>query len=207
MSFEFLKSDTFAIWEGDDSLLESKRQEARQRVLLRARLHAVEQQDNVQVTDLSRSGLRGKSDIAMSVGQKVFISLDEMTHCSGTVRWTQDRRFGLKFDNLLEILPSHSPADSGTRPDHQQRMPRMTTNLQAKIRLSSWSCGAKIRNISKSGMMLETDRPLHTNQQLLVSLSDGRILIADIRWVEGDRVGIHLANPVSILQLTYGGLR
>lgn len=207
MSFEFLKNDTFAIWDGDDRLLESKRNEARQRVLLRAKLHAVEKQDDVQVTDLSRSGLRGKSDITLTVGQAVFISLDDITHCSGTVRWIQGHRFGLKFDKFLEVLPTSSPADIGNMPDHQERMPRMATNLNAKIRLSSWSCRAKIRNISKSGMMLETELPLTTNQQLLVNLSDGRILVADVKWVEGDRVGIQLASPVSILQLTYGGLR
>lgn len=207
MSFEFLKSDTFVIWQGGDHLLESKRNEARQRVLLKARLHTVEKQDDVQVTDLSRSGLRGKSEISLTVGQSVFISLDDITHCSGTVRWIHGLRFGLKFDNLLEVLPTSSPADIGNIPDHQERMPRITSNIKATIRLSSWSCRAKIRNVSKSGMMLETELPLTTNQQLLVNLSDGRILVADVRWIEGDRVGIQLSSPVSILQLTYGDLQ
>ncbi|WP_373490389.1 PilZ domain-containing protein [Parasphingorhabdus sp.] len=200
MSFESFSPDSFAISERDASLLESKRREARQRVLLRAQLHLVEQQEDVHVTDLSRSGLRGKSDIDLSVGQTVFISLDGITHCSGTVRWIQERRFGLKFCKLLDALPTDSQTDLGHMPGHQERMPRKITDMQAKISLSSWSCRAQIRNISQSGMMLETEQLLTADQQFLVNLSDGRILAADIKWVEGDRIGVHMASPVSILQ-------
>lgn len=56
-------------------------------------------------------------------------------------------------------------------------------------------------------MMVEADVPLAPNQQLLVNLSNGKILTANVRWVEGDRVGIELSSPVSILQFTYGDLR
>ena len=206
MSFESLNKETFAISERDKSLTESKRNEARQRVLLRAHLYAVEKQSGVQVTDLSRSGLRGKSEIGLSVGQKVFMSLDDITHCSGTVRWTQDRRFGLKFCKLLETLPTNTQTDIGTMPDHQERLSRTPTNLKAKISISNWSCGARIRNISRSGMMLETELLVTTNQRLLVNLSDGRILSVDVKWVEGDRIGVYLANPISVLQCMSVGL-
>lgn len=207
MAFEQLNNEVFAHSEQDDSLLESKRNEVRQRVLLRAQLNAVGQQADVQITDLSRSGLRGKSDISLHTGQTAFISLDGITHYSGTVRWTQDHRFGLKFCKLLKLLPTDAQTDVGSLPDHQERMPRKRTNLKARISLSSWSCGAQIRNISNSGMMLETEKLVTTDQQLLVSLSDGRILTADVRWVEGDRVGVHLPSPASILQSKFCALR
>lgn len=206
MAYEFLNSDAFSVLASDDNVIPSKRSEIRQRVLLRAELHAVEIQSDVLVTDLSRSGLRGMTDIRLSIGQTVFISLDDITHCSGTVRWTQDRRFGIKFNRLLEILPVSSETDAGQMPNHQARIPRTPTSLKAKISLCESPCSAKIRNVSKSGMMVETELPLTTNQQLLVNLSDGKILTADVRWVEGDRVGMQLASPVSILQFTYGDL-
>lgn len=206
MSFEFLNSASMAISEPDEELVTSKRGETRQRVLLRAQLHAVDRQSDVHVTDLSRSGLRGTTDIAVYVGQKIFISLDDVTHCSGTVRWTQDRRFGVKFCNLLEVLPTTQANDLGKLPGHQERAPRIATNLKAKISICSWSCNAKIRNVSKSGMMVEAGVPLIKDQQLLVNLSDGKILTADVRWVEGDRIGIQLASPISILRFTHGDL-
>ena len=54
--------------------------------------------------------------------------------------------------------------------------------------------------------MVEAELPLRKSQQLLVNLSDGKILTADVRWVEGERVGVQLSSPVSILQFTYGDL-
>lgn len=147
------------------------------------------------------------TDIALDIDRMVFISLDDITHCSGTVRWTQDRRFGVKFDQLLELLPTGAQTDIGKAPDHQAWMPRITTHLYAKISLCNRSCGAKIRNVSKSGMMVETDVPLITNEQLFINLSDRKILTADVRWVAGDRVGIKLTSPVSLLQVTYGDLQ
>ena len=206
MSVGSLNSDAFvAIASGEDAIT-SKRREARQRVLLRAELHVVDIQSDVLVTDLSRSGLRGMTDLSLSIGQTVFVSLDDLTHCSGTVRWTEGRRFGIKFNCLLDVLPENTVTDTGQMPDHQERMLRTPTNFKAKICLCVSSCRAKIRNVSKSGMMVETDLPMRKCQKLLVKLSDGKILNADVRWVEGERVGVQLSSPVSILRFTYGDL-
>lgn len=188
-----------------DSL--SKRKESRQRVLLRATVHVVRLQNDLLVTDISRSGLRGMTDIDLRVGQLAYISLDALTHVAGSIRWFQDGRFGMKFSKLLDVLPECAHVDMGHLPDHQERMPRTATRLRAKLSLSSWSSPARIRNVSKTGMMIETDLPVTLGQQLLVNLSDGKIVDANVKWVQGDRVGIELATPVSILHLTYGDLR
>lgn len=206
MSVESLKSDAFVAVGSGDNVITSKRREPRQRVLLRAELHVVDIQSDVLVTDLSRSGLRGMTDLSLSIGQMVFVSLDDLTHCSGTVRWTEGRRFGIKFNSLLDVLPDGPVTDTGQMPEHQERMPRTPTNFKAKICLCVSSCRAKIRNVSKSGMMVESELPLRQYQQLLVNLSDGKILTADVRWVEGERVGVQLSSPVSILRFTYGDL-
>lgn len=207
MSYEPFHSESFVTSEPNDGAFISKREDERQRVLLTAQLHVIDCQGDVHVTDLSRSGMRGTTNIALEVGVKVFVSLDDITHCSGTVRWTQDRRFGLKFCRLLDMIPIGLSNDFGLVPDHRERMPRITTNLNATISLCRWTSKARIRNVSKSGMMVETELPLTANQQLLVNLSDGKILTADARWVEGNRVGVRLSNPVSILQFTHGRLR
>ena len=55
-------------------------------------------------------------------------------------------------------------------------------------------------------MMLETERTLMPEQKILISLSDGKILDATVKWVEGDRVGLELATPASILQFMHGDL-
>ena len=170
MPSEFLNNIAFVAVASRDTVITSKRRESRQRVLLRAELHVVDIQSDVLVTDLSRSGLRGMTDLSLGIGQAVFVSLDDLTHCAGTVRWTEGRRFGIKFNSLLDVIPISTMADTGQTPDHQERMPRTPTNFKAKICLCVSSCHAKIRNVSKSGMMVETELPLQKDQQLLVNL-------------------------------------
>jgi hypothetical protein len=186
---------------------QSNRKENRQRVLLRAHIHVVRLQSNLVVTDISRSGLRGMTDVELRIGQPVYISLDDLTHVAGSIRWVQDGRFGMNFSKLLDTLPECAQVDLGHSPPHQERMPRQAARLEARISLSSWSSGARIRNVSKTGMMIETELPVIPEQKLLVNLTDGKILDAKVKWVQGDRVGIQLATPVSILHLTYGDPR
>ena len=207
MPYDALTADSWLAPDSAPVALPTNRKENRQRVLLRAHIHVVRLQSDMMVTDISRSGLRGMTDVELRIGQAAYISLDDLTHVAGSIRWVQDGRFGMKFSRILDVIPEGVHVDLGHAPDHQERMPRTATRLKAKISLSSWSSAARIRNVSKTGMMIETDLPVTAEQQLLVSLSDGKMLDATVKWVEGERVGIQLASPVSILQLTYGDLR
>lgn len=184
----------------------SKRKESRQRVLLRADIHVVRLQSDLMVTDISRNGLRGATDVTLRIGQPAYVSLDDMTYIAGSIRWVKDGRFGMKFSKLHDLPPERGYTNRDNLPSFHERMPRTPIHLEAKLCLSGWSSAARIRNVSKTGMMIETDLPVSPEQQLLVNLSDGKILDATVKWVEGERVGIQLAAPVSILQLTYGDL-
>ena len=184
----------------------SRRREVRQRVLLRARIHPVDQQHSLFVTNLSRQGLRGAVDVALVSGQSLFVTLDDITHCLGTVRWTQNGRFGVQFDKPLDILPQSSEPDEGSLPDHSTRAPRIATHWNGTLTLCQPTYEAKIRNVSKSGMMVETVLPLLPGQMLLVQMNNGKIVAASVRWTEGEHAGIQLSSPVSLLQFSHGGL-
>lgn len=207
MAYNTLSADRWMSPEADAAQSLTKRKESRQRVLLRADIHVVSLQSNLIVSDISRDGLRGATDVNLRIGQPAYVSLDDMTYIAGSIRWTKDGRFGMKFSKPHNALCEYSHPFQNPMPTYQERMPRTAIRLEAKLCLSSWSAAARIRNVSKTGMMIETDLPVAPDQQLLVNLSDGKILDANVKWVEGERVGIQLAAPVSILQLTYGDLR
>lgn len=184
----------------------SKREENRQRVLLRAHIHVVHLQSELMVTDISRSGLRGTTELNLCVDQQAYVSLDTVTHVAGSIRWTQGRRFGMKFSKLLDDLPECAQIRHGPLPVVQARLPRPADPLKARLSLCNWSSTARIRNVSKTGMMVEAELPVIPGQQLLVHLSDGKIFDATVKWVEGDRAGIRLAAPAAILNRTFGDL-
>ena len=206
MPYDSSAAHNWAAPIGTHVWITSKRKEARQRVLLRAQIHVVQVQHDLMVTDISRGGLRGSSDISLRVGQSVYISLDDLTHVAGSIRWIQHGRFGMKFFTTLDMLPECAVVEKLDQPGHRPRMPRKPAQLKAKISLANWSSPARIRNVSKTGMMIETELMVIAEQKLLITLSDGKIFDAVVKWTEGDRVGIELATPASILQFTYGGL-
>jgi PilZ domain len=191
----------------DDQKSPSKRSEIRRLVILKAYLHLVEQNGHAHVVNLSRTGLRGVTDISLNVGQKLFVSLDDLTHCVGSVRWIDNRRFGLRFETALDMLPDYQQNEPGLVASHKERPPRITTNLIAKIKLCGDPYLAKIRNISKSGMMVDTEMALVAGQFLFVKLSNNKIVSAEVIWSEGSRSGVRLISPISILQFTYGDLQ
>lgn len=191
----------------DDITLSCKRSEIRRLVILSAQLQLITWSGHVHIANLSRIGLHGVTDMALTVGQSIVVSLDDITHCSGAVRWIDQRRFGMQFDTILDGLPDYSQQDVGSIDTHKEREPRITTNLIAKIRLCGQSSSAKIRNISKSGMMLDTEFPLSAEQQLCIKLSNNKVVPAEVVWNKGNRTGVRLNSPISILQFTYGDLR
>lgn len=185
----------------------SKRSEVRRLVILNAGLQQITRFGHAHVVNLSRSGLRGVTDMSLTVGQSIVASLDDITHCAGSVRWIDQRRFGMQFDTVLDGIPDNVPEDPGGTIRYTERPPRITTNLIAKIRLCGQSFSAKIRNVSKSGMMVETEFPLSPGHQLFIKLSNNKVVPAEVIWHEGSRAGVRLNSPISILQFTYGDLR
>lgn len=193
--------------DAEDVTHQTKRSEVRRLVILNAQLQPITRFGHAHIVNLSRSGLRGVTDLGLSVGQSVIASLDDITHCSGSVRWVDQRRFGMQFDTILDGIPDYAQQDLCGTPGHKERPPRITTNLIAKIRLCGPSFPAKIRNVSKSGMMVETELSLSSGHQLFIKLSNNKVVPAEVVWNEGSRTGVRLNSPISILQFAYGDLR
>lgn len=144
----------------------------RRHTLFRAIVHILEQQDVFQVEDFSSNGLRGSTNINLISGDRIFLSLDEVTHLSGTVLWFHDRRFGMNFDAPLRVIPQKlQPFTDNklTYPGLKPSAPR----FRFRIFVCSVPHRAKVRDVSDLGMQIETDFALKTHQRLLVSLVNG----------------------------------
>jgi PilZ domain len=207
MLFDKMNDKFPAGYRSDNPTEPSKRSEVRRLVILKAKLYPVEKYGHAHVVNLSRTGLRGVTDMTLKVGQTLFVSLDDITHRSGVVRWIDQRRFGMLFDTVIDSLPEIPGPDSEMNSLHRARPPRITTNLIAKIRTCGPSNPAKIRNISKSGMMVETDVLLASGGLIFIQFSDKKIVPAEVKWSEGSRLGVYLTSPISVLQFTYGDLQ
>ncbi len=180
------------------------RRDSRKAVLLRATIYPIDVYNDVIIRDMSQTGIMGESDIELIIGQTLHLSLDDKTFQSGTVRWTRGRRFGLHFDDPLalfggdNVVVEHGAVD-GQRP----RSRRVNLNLAARLSAGRPPRPAVVRNISRSGLQLETSTGLAQGQRLLVKINQNPPIHGRVQWAEGKRIGVKSFEPISLLKLIY----
>ena len=180
-----------------------RRRHRRQSVLLKATLYPIDVYCDVIIHNASRSGLMGEADVELSIGQVLHLSLDELTYHTGKVRWTRGRRFGLELDNALVILSLSDEMEGGEEEGQRARLRRSTMRLPARLSTGRPSRPATVRNISRSGMQLDTSDGLQMGQHVLVKLANRPLIAGRVQWSRGGRVGIRTAALMSTLQLVY----
>jgi hypothetical protein len=188
---------------GEDFETFEKRRHRRHKIRLAASVHPIDVYQDVIIHDASRSGLKGESGIEVEVGQMLFLSLDDTTYLSGTVRWTKGRQFGLDLDDPLD-LPGLAPeVDHGSEIGHKPRADRVKLDRPARLHFGTSTRPALIRDLSRHGMAIEAGEGLLRGQQLLVRIRDRPLIPGRIQWNEGGRIGISSVAEVPLLQLLY----
>lgn len=180
--FEPVEADIFPAptgrLEGD-----TRRAAERKRVYLKADAIAVELDAKADVINVSETGLTGETDARIIVGEHVEVSFSGLHYVPATVRWVHGRRFGLK---LLAPPPVIGAGDE---------------DLTRDIRLfvGQTSRRAVVRNVSSTGLQIETDLPLHKGQQVLVKVLNGWSIMTRVAWVDGIRAGVSMDDPVDLI--------
>lgn len=167
-----------------------QRSQKRVRVLLQASLFPIDSIDDVTVHNISEQGLMAESDVPLAVGQIVHLSFDGTTHRSGTVRWTSGRRFGLHLEGYSGTGHPLDQLEPETGPDQQVRPLRLSLNIPARMYSGRPRRPAMVRNLSRSGMLLETGTDLKVGQDLLITIGRQAPIAARIRWSRDGRVGV-----------------
>ncbi|WP_162184714.1 PilZ domain-containing protein [Sphingomonas hengshuiensis] len=101
---------------------------------------------------------------------------------------------------VLQASPMPFPPLPGSAIAPVERAPRtMTTLLVGKL-----LCGAagdhpcRIRNLSATGMLVETSQPLLPGQPVTVELRGGDRLDAAVAWAASGRAGLRFLVPASV---------
>ncbi len=197
--------NVFMEQEPEESAGAEQRRHARRAVVLDASIYPVDFFSDVVIHNVSASGFMGEADVELSVGETLHLSLDEKAYQTGTVRWTEGQKFGVSFESPL----ARTGAGDEFEVDHvnglKPRAKRTTLNIPARLSLGRPPQPATVRNLSQSGMLLETDPGFPKGQQILVKLGDRSPVAARVQWHEDGHIGIETAEPIGILSLVYSG--
>lgn len=182
---------------------EDRRVEPRNKVLLKGDAFPVEGYAALVVTNISRTGLSGETDAPLEVDEPLLFSVAGNSFHIGTVRWVKGRRFGLDMDDALGILGYANEVDTGFLPTHQPRAQRHDVELNGRVAIAPRMVRVTIRDISQSGLCIDTGVPLVERQQVIVRLRDRPLILASVQWTGGGRVGVRTAERMETLRLVY----
>ena len=177
-----------------------------------------------QLVNLSGGGAMVAGDFEPKLWDRLQLHLGENGTIECAVRWIKDGRVGLEFAHetrldcsadeqavvLREVIARSFPdiAFEGVAPAPQpieqqdqrggRRHPLIWSGL---IHHDFQSSPVRLRNVSRTGAMIECSAPLRVGGEPLLELGDGLQIPTIVAWVFGDTAGLRFDGEFDLAQL------
>ena len=141
------------------------------------------------IRNISAGGVMAHVYSKLVPGQKVIVELKATQPAPGRVIRVDEAEAGIKFDtavDVAELLASPAVLDNGWRP----RTPRVEIDRMATLRAGARTYWVHARDISQSGVKVETDNPPAADTEIVVALDGLRPLAGIVRWNSDTACGI-----------------
>lgn len=141
------------------------------------------------IRNISAGGLMAHVYSALTPGQKITVELKTNQLVAGRVVWVREGNAGIQFEarmEVAELLANPAILDNGWRP----RTPRVEVDRMATLRCGAHTTWVQVRDISQSGVKVETDEPPPPGEEIVVTLEGFRSLHGVARWSNESHCGI-----------------
>jgi hypothetical protein len=181
----------------------------------------------VELINLSGGGAMIEGAISPMLWDRVTLHLGEHGDMECAVRWIRDNRIGLEFAHetrlecdagklasvLREVItrsfpdlefdePEPQPQPQSFQPqepnEEHRDAPRHPLVWSGVLHHDYQSSKVRVRNISSTGAMIESDTPVRVGAQPLLELSDAVSVSATVEWAVGDQVGLSFHTPFDL---------
>lgn len=86
-------------------------------LLANIRIEQEEEAHRVKVRNLSDGGMMGEGSLRVKRGNRLQIELRNVPRVMGTVAWVHDNRFGVAFDEEIDLLTARQAPQTTDNPD------------------------------------------------------------------------------------------
>ncbi|HST36493.1 MAG TPA: PilZ domain-containing protein [Allosphingosinicella sp.] len=141
------------------------------------------------IRNISAGGVMAHVYSPLKVGRRVSIELKTHQPVEGHVVWVREANAGIQFDDRMdvtELLANPAKLDNGWRP----RTPRVEVDRMATLRCGARTHWVHARDISQSGVKVETDLPPAEGAEVVVTMEGFRPLHGVVRWQTDGACGI-----------------
>lgn len=188
------------VGEGDRNESIDRRIAHRSAVFFRAKIFPIDVFCDARIRDVSATGLEGDVVVELAIGQTVHVTADEHSYHAGVVKWIRDREFRLDLPDADRIFRGESTdRQHGDRGGHPPRAPKSKLNAAARIVAGRPPRPAMVRNLSASGMLLDTIPGIKLGQHLVITIGHGPPIYGRAQWSEQGKLGFKAWSPISVL--------
>lgn len=152
------------------------------------------------IRNISAGGLMAHVYSHVALGQPVTVELKTNQPVTGQIAWIRDSNAGIAFDtevDIEELLANPAVLDNGWR----TRAPRIEVDRPATLRAGARVHRIQTRDISQSGLKIETDGAFETGDPVVVTLDEFRPLPGVVRWQKGAVCGISFNEVIPLSEL------
>lgn len=156
----------------------------------------------VEVCDLSQTGARIAANAAPAVGQHTLLLIHGLAPISGEVRWRDDGKLGIAFDEPVpfDTLTGWIVSRDDQVGSHGQsrRWPRYSILLKTVARLKDVvePVEALVHNISRGGVLLSCRRGLRAGDTVELGLGLAGSVAGHVTWVGQAQAGIEFTRTI-----------
>ena len=152
------------------------------------------------IRNISAGGLMAHVYSLIQPGEQVAVELKTNQQIAGRVVWTRGGNAGIQFDavvDVAELLANPPVMDNGWRP----RSPRVEIDRTARLRAGARTVWGRARDISQTGVKIETDQAPDEGVEVVITLEGFRTVHGVVRWRSDTVCGIAFNEMIPFAEL------
>ena len=149
-------------------------------------LLVAERRELCLIKNISAGGMMVRTYCEIPTGTRLTVELKCGQPISGEVTWAQDVHVGISFDAPIDVIDILTTSVEGPRP----RKPRIQVDNLITLREGESTHRVRLCDVSQGGLKIQSDTPLASGSDVVVTLAGIEPQPAVVRWVDGEHLGI-----------------
>ena len=155
------------------------------------------------IRNLSSRGVMADIFAPIEEGTSLQIEFKAGVRVNGVVRWIEDGRAGIEFEDDIDIHALLAPSTARMTP----RAPRLSIDGTAIIKLGDEHIQVQVIDISQGGLKVDVHPELDVGEDIVVEIEGLPVRAGVVRWIRDGHAGISFNRVMPLDQVAFWAAR
>lgn len=151
------------------------------------------------IRNLSSRGVMADIFAPIEEGTSLQIEFKAGVRVNGVVRWIEDGRAGIEFEDDIDIHALLAPSTARMTP----RAPRLSIDGTATIKLRDEHVQVQVIDISQGGLKVDFRPELDVGEDIVVEIEGLPVRAGVVRWIRDGYAGISFNRVMPLDQVAF----